>query len=78
MHGKERKQRAVPLWKSTAKHLKKWLYRLELDINAPRLIWKLLMFRNIARDEFPQRHGVNVLEKSRRLMLCAVPNAVAK
>jgi integrase/recombinase XerD len=35
IHGKGRKQRAVPLWKSTAKHLKKWLYRLEPDINAP-------------------------------------------
>ena len=34
IHGKGRKQRAVPLWQSTAKHLKKWLYRLKPDNNA--------------------------------------------
>jgi site-specific recombinase XerD len=29
LHGKGRKERAVPLWKSTAKRLKEWLPRLE-------------------------------------------------
>jgi len=30
IHGKGRKQRSVPLWKSTAKHLKEWCFRLSL------------------------------------------------
>jgi len=34
IHGKGRKQRAVPLWKSTATCLKKWLYRLKPDHNT--------------------------------------------
>ncbi|MGQ9471607.1 MAG: tyrosine-type recombinase/integrase [Candidatus Aminicenantales bacterium] len=35
IHGKGRKQRAVPLWKSTQCHLKKWLLRLKSDSHAP-------------------------------------------
>lgn len=35
IHGKGRKQRTVPLWKSTAKHLREWLYRLKPNPNAP-------------------------------------------
>ncbi len=35
IHGNGRKQRAVPLWKSTAKHLKEWLYRLKPAHSAP-------------------------------------------
>ena len=42
IHGKGRKQRSVPLWKSTAKHMKEWFFRLSADGNAP---------------AFPNRHG---------------------
>lgn len=35
IHGKGRKQRAVPLWKSTQCHLKKWLLRLKSDSHEP-------------------------------------------
>jgi site-specific recombinase XerD len=35
IHGKGRKQRAVPLWKSTQRHLKKWLLRLKSDSHEP-------------------------------------------
>jgi integrase/recombinase XerD len=35
IHGKGRKQRAVPLWKSTQRHLKMWLLRLKFDSNKP-------------------------------------------
>lgn len=35
IHGKGRKQRAVPLWKSTVKALRKWLRRLEGSLEAP-------------------------------------------
>ena len=35
MHGKGRKDRAVPLWKSTMKRLKEWLPRVEGGPQAP-------------------------------------------
>lgn len=35
IHGKGRKQRAVPLWNSTKRHLKKWLFQLKPDSNEP-------------------------------------------
>jgi site-specific recombinase XerD len=35
IHGKGRKQRAVPLWNSTKCHLKKWLLRLASDSHEP-------------------------------------------
>ncbi|MCK4600539.1 tyrosine-type recombinase/integrase [Candidatus Bipolaricaulota bacterium] len=35
IHGKGRKQRAVPLWKSTQRHLKMWLLRLKSDSHEP-------------------------------------------
>jgi site-specific recombinase XerD len=35
IHGKGRKQRSVPLWKSTQRHLKMWLLRLKSDSNEP-------------------------------------------
>jgi site-specific recombinase XerD len=35
IHGKGRKQRSVPLWKSTAKHMKEWLFQMKPDSNAP-------------------------------------------
>lgn len=35
IHGKGRKKRAVPLWKSTQRHLKMWLLRLKSDSNKP-------------------------------------------
>lgn len=33
IHGKGRKQRAIPLWNSTKCHLKKWLFQLKPDSN---------------------------------------------
>jgi len=42
LHGKGRKERAVPLWKSTAKRLKQWLPRVQTNAEAPL---------------FPNRHG---------------------
>ncbi len=35
LHGKGRKERAVPLWKSTAKRLKEWLARANTSTDAP-------------------------------------------
>lgn len=35
IHGKGRKQRAVPLWSSTKRHLKRWLLQLKSDSNDP-------------------------------------------
>jgi len=35
IHGKGRKLRVVPLWKSTQPHLKKWLLRLKCDPREP-------------------------------------------
>ena len=35
IHGKGRKQRTVPLWKSTQRHLKKWLLRWKSDSHEP-------------------------------------------
>jgi len=35
LHGKGRKQRIVPLWKSTAKQLRAWLPRIDKAPNAP-------------------------------------------
>jgi site-specific recombinase XerD len=35
IHGKGRKQRTVPLWKSTQRHLKTWLLRLKSDSHEP-------------------------------------------
>lgn len=42
IHGKGRKERAVPLWKSTAAALRRWLPRAGADMNSP---------------IFPNRHG---------------------
>lgn len=42
IHGKGRKQRSVPLWKSTAKHIKEWCSRLSLKGSG---------------SVFPNRHG---------------------
>jgi site-specific recombinase XerD len=42
IHGKGRKQRSVPLWKSTAKHMRDWFFRLSPDGTVP---------------VFPNRHG---------------------
>jgi len=42
LHGKGRKERAVPLWKSTAKRLKEWLPRVQPNVETPL---------------FPNRHG---------------------
>jgi len=35
IHGKGRKQRAVPLWSSTKRHLKRWLLQLKSDSHEP-------------------------------------------
>ena len=35
IHGKGRKRRSVPLWKSTVKHMKEWFFRSSSDGNAP-------------------------------------------
>jgi len=35
IHGKGRKQRAVPLWSSTKRHLKRWLLQLKSDSQEP-------------------------------------------
>jgi site-specific recombinase XerD len=35
IHGKGRKQRAVPLWSSTKRHLKRWLLQLKSDPHEP-------------------------------------------
>ena len=35
IHGKGRKQRAVPLWSSTKRHLKRWLLELKSDSHEP-------------------------------------------
>lgn len=35
IHGKGRKQRAVPLWNSTKRHLKRWILQLKSDSNDP-------------------------------------------
>jgi site-specific recombinase XerD len=35
IHGKGRKQRSVPLWKSTAKHMKGWCSRLNPKCSSP-------------------------------------------
>jgi len=35
LHGKGRKDRAVPLWKSTVKRLKEWLARIDGGVGAP-------------------------------------------
>jgi len=35
IHGKGRKQRSIPLWRSTAKHMKNWCSRLTLKDSAP-------------------------------------------
>jgi site-specific recombinase XerD len=42
IHGKGRKQRSVPLWKSTVKHMREWFFRLSPDGTVP---------------VFPNRHG---------------------
>lgn len=35
LHGKGRKERVVPIWKSTAKQLRTWLPRIECSPEAP-------------------------------------------
>jgi integrase/recombinase XerD len=35
LHGKGRKERAVPLWKSTTRRLKEWLPRIDAGVEAP-------------------------------------------
>jgi integrase/recombinase XerD len=35
LHGKGRKERAVPLWKSTVKRLKEWLPQISNEVEAP-------------------------------------------
>jgi integrase/recombinase XerD len=35
LHGKGRKERVIPLWKSTAKVLKRWLTQIEPDLQHP-------------------------------------------
>ena len=35
IHGKGRKQRSVPIWKSTAKHMKEWCRRLNPESSSP-------------------------------------------
>jgi site-specific recombinase XerD len=35
LHGKGRKERAIPLWKSTASELRGWLRRIDTDPDAP-------------------------------------------
>ena len=35
IHGKGRKQRSIPLWKSTAKHIREWFLRLRPEGSGP-------------------------------------------
>ena len=50
LHGKGRKDRTVPLWKGTARLLRKWMKEIRLDASAP-------LFPN-ASGEFLTRSGV--------------------
>jgi integrase/recombinase XerD len=60
LHGKGRKQRAVPVWKSTAKELKLWLKQVSDEPDAP-------LFAN----RFGQRLSRSGIEKRLRLTVQA-------
>jgi site-specific recombinase XerD len=64
IHGKGRKQRTVPLWKSTQRHLKTWLLRWKSAVPADRspdqvlnidFIWRCKRPQN---DSHPLKNGI--------------------
>jgi site-specific recombinase XerD len=63
LHGKGRKERTVPLWKSTAKRLKEWLPRVPTNVEGPL---------------FPNRHGRTLTRSGVESRLRAAAAAAAK
>jgi site-specific recombinase XerD len=71
LYGKGRKERTVPLWKSTADALRKWMREQQKEPNAP-------LFENYRGDRLT-RNGVDViLQKAVSLATSACPALSAK
>ena len=67
LHGKGRKQRVVPVWKSTARDLKQWLKRIPIEPDTP-------LFAN----RFGQRISRSGIEKRLRLTVqAAIPHCAS-
>ena len=64
IHGKGRKQRAIPLWNSTTRHLKKWLLQLKSDSNEP--IFPSRCGRPLSRSGVEYRLGLAVKKAAER------------
>jgi integrase/recombinase XerD len=65
IHGKGRKRRSVPLWKSTVKHMKEWIFRLSSDDNAP--AFPNRNGRPLTRSGVEYRLGLAIKSASERL-----------